>query len=282
MNCLHLLSRAALVCVLSVSAHAAEQAPRWELGIGAAGVSLPDYRGSDESRAYVLPFPYVAYRLDWLKADRNGMRATLFDSDRVELNLSLGATPPVNSSKNRAREGMPDIKPMLEFGPSLDINVWRNTSDTTRVDLRLPLRAALEARSNPRGAGWVFAPRLNIDFSGLGRPDGAKDGWKLGFLLSPMFADKQQNAYFYTVDEAYARADRPAYQAQAGYAGTQFLGALSRRFDKLWVGAYARYDNLRGAAFADSPLVKRTSYLSYGIAFTWTFAQSSEMVSTHE
>ncbi|MDP5239225.1 MipA/OmpV family protein [Uliginosibacterium sp. 31-16] len=256
----------------------AEQVPRWELGMGAGGVSMPDYRGSDETRSYLLPFPYVAYRFEWLKADRNGVRATLFDSDRVELNMSLGATPPVRSKNNHAREGMPDIKPMIEFGPSMDFSLWRSEDKSKRLNLLLPVRAAIEARSNPRSAGWVFTPKLNFDISGIGMPAGSKEGWNLGLVAGPLFADKRQNAYFYTVDEQYARPDRPAYQARAGYAGTQFLASLSRRYGKAWVGAYARYDNLRGAVFEDSPLVKRSSYVTYGLAFTWTFAQSSEMV----
>ncbi|GAB2897575.1 hypothetical protein GCM10027046_28930 [Uliginosibacterium flavum] len=275
MNALRCLGLGLLALALPVHA---EQLPRWEVGMGVGGVSMPDYRGSDETRNYLLPFPYVAYRLEWLKADRNGVRATLFDSDKAELNLSLGATPPVRSKNNVAREGMPDIKPMIEFGPSLDFNLWRNEADNTRLDLRLPLRAAIEARSNPRSAGWVFSPKLNIDFVGLGMPAGSKEGWNLGLVAGPMFADRRQNAYFYTVDEEYARADRPAYQARSGYAGMQFLTSLSRKFGKTWVGAYARYDNLHGAVFENSPLVKRSSYITYGFGVTWSFLQSSELV----
>ena len=49
--------------------------PLWELGVGVAGLRLPDYRGSDQSRGYVLPLPYIVYRGTWLKADRDGARA---------------------------------------------------------------------------------------------------------------------------------------------------------------------------------------------------------------
>jgi len=260
--------------------HAAqtELLPRWELGMGAAAVSLPDYRGSDESSKYLLPFPLVVYRFDWLKADRNGVRATLFDSERMELNMSMGATPPIKSKNNAAREGMPDIKPMIEFGPSLDFNLWRSSGDNTRLNLLLPVRAAFEVGNDMRLAGLVFTPKLNLDFSALGMPEGSTEGWRLGLVAGPLFADQQQNAYFYSVDPQYARADRPAYTAKAGYSGAQFLTSLSRRFGKAWVGAYARWDSLKGATFEDSPLVKRNSYATYGVAVTWTFAQSEDKV----
>lgn len=266
-----------LALASAVPAQAAE-VPRWEIGMGAGGVRLPDYRGSDESRNYLLPFPYFAYRLDWLKADRSGVRATIFDTDRTELNLSLGATPPVRSSKNQAREGMPDLKPMIEIGPSLDVRLWRSEGGSRSLDLRMPLRAAFEARTNPRAAGWTFSPRLNFDIAGLGRADGTQEGWRLGLLAGPLFADSRQNRYFYSVDESQARAGRPAYRASGGYSGMQFLTSISRKFGDVWFGAYARWDTLHGAVFEDSPLVRRSSYFTAGFGVTWTFARSSELV----
>lgn len=271
------LALSLLLGLASLSAHA-EMKPRWELGMGFGAVSLPDYRGADERRNYLLPFPYLAYRFEWLKADRNGLKARLFDSDRVELNLSLGATPPVRSKHNRAREGMPDLKPMLELGPSLDLNLWRSADQNTRLDLRLPVRAAIEARREARFAGWLFSPRLNVDFLNLDQPG----GWRLGLVTGPTFADRRQNDYFYGVAPEYARSDRPAYAGKGGYTGWQFLGALSRQYGKTWVGAYARWDDLRGAVFADSPLLRRKSYFTAGFAVTWTFAESSERVEVGE
>jgi outer membrane protein len=275
MKIFHLLTLCLLAC--SLPCHA-ESAPRWELGLGVGGLVMPDYRGSDESRAYLLPFPYVVYRLDWLKADRNGVNAKLFNSERIALNLSLDASPPVRSKNNQARDGMPDIKPLLGVGPSLDINLWRNEDKSARVDLRLPVRAVTTLQSNSQWAGFVFTPRLNLDLLGLGKAPGTEEGWNLGLAAGPLFADRRQNAYFYSVSDQYARTDRQAYQSRGGYAGTQMLTSLSHRYGKLWVGAYARRDSLQGAVFEDSPLVKRKSYLSAGFAITWTFAQSSEMV----
>ena len=262
--------------------YASEMLPRWELGLGFGGLVMPDYRGSDESRAYVLPFPYAVYRIDWLTADRNGVRATLFDSDRVELNMSLSASPPVRSKNNQARSGMPDIKPMLEFGPSLDFNLWRNAGDTARLDLRLPVRTAVTVQSSPQSAGWVFSPRVNLDLMGLGAGGNVREGWRLGLVAGPMFGDRRQHAYYYDVDQRYARSDRPAYASRGGYAGTQFLVSLSRKIDNMWLGAYARWDTLKGAVFEDSPLVKRSSYASAGFAVSWTLGQSADMVEVRD
>ncbi|MBK9217313.1 MAG: MipA/OmpV family protein [Uliginosibacterium sp.] len=246
--------------------------PRWELGVGAAGISMPEYRGADESTRFVLPFPLFVYRLDWLKADRSGVRATLLESARTEVNLSVNAGPPVRSKNNRAREGMPDIKPMVEFGPSLEIKLWQPEPDGPQLRALMPVRAAFTVQSRPRVAGWVFQPRLNLDLPKLG------GSWNVGLLAGPVFATRRQHAYLYDVDAAHARSDRPAYQAKGGYSGTQFLASVSRKSGATWFGAYARYDNLRGAAFADSPLVRRRNYFTTGFAVTWTLARSSELV----
>ncbi len=251
----------------------AERVPQWELGAGVVGLLLPDYRGSDEVHRYLLPVPYVIYRLEWLKADQTGIHSILFDSEKAEINLSLSATPPVRSKNNRAREGMSDLRPMVEFGPSLDVHLWRSDGRRFKLDVRTPLRAAFTVESHPRDAGVSLSPTMNFDVAGLGgRP------WQLGLLAGPIFATSRQHQYFYGVSESDARPDRPAFDARGGYAGLQFLVALSRRFEKAWFGAYARYDTLRGAVFEDSPLVRRPYYLSAGFAIAWIPLQSSRMI----
>ena len=256
---------------------AAEMVPQWELGAGVAGLMLPDYRGSDEVRNYLLPLPYIIYRLDWIRADRNGVRSTLLNREYAEVNLSLSATPPVRSNNNRARQGMSDLRPMVEFGPSLDIHLWRSDGHRFKLDVRTPVRAAFTVESHPRDAGVSLSPTLNFDVAGIGgRP------WQLGMLAGPIFATRRQHQYFYGVSESDARPDRPAFDAHGGYAGLQFLVALSRQFEKAWFGAYARYDTLRGAVFEDSPLVRRDYYVSAGFAIAWVPLRSSSLIEREE
>jgi outer membrane protein len=140
--------------------------------------------------------------------------------------------------------------------------------------LRLPLRAAVTVEASPRYIGWTFTPRFAVD---IADPLGAA-GWNLGVLAGPLFAAHRYDQYLYSVAPQYATASRPEYQASGGYAGTQAITAVSKRFPRFWVGAYARYDTLSGASFAASPLVKRDSYWSAGFGISWMIHRSTEMV----
>lgn len=269
---------AALLVACPVTFAVAGEKPLWEVGIGVTALYFPDYPGSGQSSPYALPFPYFVYRGEILKADRDGIRGIFFDSDRIELNVSVGASLPVNSDDNPARQGMPDLDPTIEIGPSVDINLWRTSDRRHKLDLRLPVRTAVTVRGGMDDVGWVFSPRLNLDIVDVG----GLAGWNLGLLAGPLFGSERNHDYFYSVGSQYANADRPAYDAAGGYAGSQFLMALSKRYPKYWVGAFARLDSLAGATFADSPLVEREYSFSAGIGVAWILGESSTRVEAFE
>jgi outer membrane scaffolding protein for murein synthesis (MipA/OmpV family) len=252
----------------------AQEKPLWEAGVGVLAVNLPAYRGARESLTDVLPIPFLVYRGEYVKADKDGIRGVLFDSGRVEVNLSVAASPPVNSGKVSARLGMPDLNPSLELGPSVDIKLWQSPDSATRVKLFVPMRAAFTLERHPQYVGWQFTPRINLD---VDHPLGMQD-WTLGNVAGPIFGSREQHAYFYGVQPQYANAERKAYEAKAGFAGVQILSALWKRFPSYWVGGFVRYDALSGAVFKDSPLVTRSSGFSGGIAISWVLGQSSRMV----
>jgi len=266
---------AALAAAITVVAHA-EEKPLWELGLGAGTLIFNDYRGADTTHVYPVPVPYVVYRGKFLRSDHNGVRGKLFDQQRIELNLSINGTTPVRNDS--ARHGMPDLRPTLEIGPSLDAHLWKSATERFKLDLRLPARAAYTIESSPHMVGVFVAPNLSLD---VAQKPGA-EGWKLGLLAGPLFANRRYDDYFYSVAPQYASPGRPAFAAAGGYAGTQFLTSLSRRYPDYWVGAYLRHDTLAGASFAASPLVRRDSYWSAGFGIAWIIRRSSVLVESDE
>jgi MipA family protein len=267
------LFAAALLPCLSAQA---EQQPLWELGLGPAMLWLRDYRGASSSHAYPLPLVYFVYRGKFLRSDRDGIRGEIFDEKRVELHISLSATPPVRNAA--ARSGMPGLRSTVEIGPELDVRLWRSAEERVKLDFLAAARSAITLEAKPQALGWILDPHLTLDIAA----PGGLIGWKLGLLTGPLFATRNYNDYYYTVAPQYATTGRPAYEATAGFAGTQMVMSLTKRFPRYWTGAYVRYDTLSGASFADSPLVKRNSYWSAGFAVAWIIGRSSHLVEATE
>jgi outer membrane scaffolding protein for murein synthesis (MipA/OmpV family) len=247
----------------------AENERLWEGGIGLSTLSFPDYRGSKERQAYLIPFPYVVYRGDHLKIDRSGIRNVFFSSDRVRLDLSLNASLPVDSSENPLRVGMPDLDPTFEIGPRLSI-LLKEFENGGVLNFRLPVRAHITTEF--KHEGWLANPELDLYLPGaVGR-------WNLGVKLGPLFADADFHNYYYSVDPQYATSTRPAFNADGGYSGMVLISSLSRRFDRFWVSGFVRYDQLSGTTFDDSPLVETDHSVMGGVAAAWIFARSKKRV----
>lgn len=259
-------------CLILVSFFAdAEPKPLLELGIGAGGLSIPDYRGSAEQQLLGFPVPYIIYRGDRLKVGRSGITGELLKNTRWELDLSINASPPANSDDNPARSGMPDLSPAIELGPELSYNLGEPV-EGVELKLNLPVRAVISVDpSDFQQIGWLAQPNIN-----LYAPNYFHD-WSLGLEAGLLFADKEYHNYFYGVTEQFATTGRPAFRADSGYSGAVLRTTLSKRFKQYWVGVFLRYDNLSNVVFNDSPLLEEKHSFMAGVAFAWIFYQSKDM-----
>lgn len=257
----------ALLAIVCPPARA--ERPLWELGLGVGWLKLPDYRGADHARNWVLPVPYVVYRGKILKADRDGARAVLLDTDRVDFDISVAATAPARSQGNAARQGMPDLAATFEVGPNLNLTLARGA--WWKLQARAPLRAALTIESHPRMIGWQAGPNLALDTR--------LDGWNASLLAGPVFGSRGFNGYTYDVAPPYATPARPAYRAPAGFGGWRAIASTSRRFGSMWLGGFVGADTVSGAVYETSPLVRRPRTLAFGVALSWVFAASAQQVS---
>lgn len=268
----------ALIAAVPCGARAGEF-PLWEAGAGVAVIDFAQYRGSDQRRTFVLPVPYLVYRGEYLKADRDSVRGQFIKNDRVELSVSVNGSIPVDSTDNAARAGMPDLDPTLELGPNLRLTVLRKPDRSIEIGLRLPVRTVIATDfSHTRNVGWVFEPQINIDF----RDTWLGEGWNLGLAAGPLYGDRRYHTYFYGVAPAFATPQRPAFNAAGGYAGSQILGAASKRFGSFWVGGFVRLDTLAGAAFEASPLVRQKDSFAAGFAIAWIIGRSQKTVEAEE
>jgi outer membrane scaffolding protein for murein synthesis (MipA/OmpV family) len=170
---------------------------------------------------------------------------------------------------------MPHLDPTLEVGPRLNVKLMANRARDWALNLRIPLRAVIATDlSDVEGAGFLAYPHLSFDT----RPAFFGGRWSLGLQAGPLFATRKYHSYFYAVEPQFATPERPAYAASGGYSGALALASITRRFQSVWVGAFARYDTLKGAAFESSPLMRRDYSVMAGVAFAWVFAESARKV----
>lgn len=251
----------------------AEDLPRWEMGIGLGGLYLPDYRGSNEQSGYVVPLPYLIYRSDFVNVDREGVRGTLLGWDRVRLDISAALDIPVNSDQNEARAGMPDLDSTFEIGPALEVRLWEGATKN-RLTLNLPLRVVIATDlAHYDSLGWVFAPYFSFTI-----PWPTRDLGDIEFSFGPSYASHHFHDYYYGVEPQYATPQRPTYEADSGYSGSRYSIGVSRRVGDIWFGVFARYDDLSGAVFINSPLVKQDHAVTVGGGIAYVFAKSQETV----
>ncbi len=252
---------------------AAERLPVWEFGLGGGVIRIPDYRGSDEASVYPYPFVMPIYRGRYLQADEEGIKGVLGETSRLRFDFSLDGNVPVTSD-NDARRGMDDLDPVFQIGPMLRYKPWKSQVGQRSLILDLPIRAALSLGSGVDYVGYAITPRVSYR-QRVKLPGGS---WKWSTGLSAFYGSEGLHDYYYQVDPADVTAWRPAYQAEAGFGGWRLQTNLYRRDPKKLLSFYALYDDVRGANFADSPLVRSNGGFTFGVLVTWFFVQSKDLV----
>jgi outer membrane protein len=272
-----LVAAAVALGLLSTPARA-EERPKWEVGVGGVFYAEPDYTGSDEYRFRAIPFPWVVYRGERVRLDREGIQARIFGTDLIRLDVSGSGQYSVDSDDNDRRHGMPDLDWIGQIGPKLTFVVARSDDGRQSLDVDVPLRVALAVDFDHFSyEGLVASPKLSYRYE--------PEGWRFESHAGLEFQSNSYNEFYYSVPVRHATPDRPFYGADGGYAGFRLAAGVSRYFTTpiswlgpFYVGVFARYINLEGATFHDSPLVGSNHTLIGGIALGWVFHKSSEMV----
>lgn len=263
-----------VVCAATALTAAASERPLWELAVGAGVVSLPYYRGAESNRVLPVPFVYPVYRGDVLKVDEEGVRGLFFESERARLDLSADGTVPGSDDDVEGREGMPNLDATFQIGPSLEVDLWERRAHAQRLILTLPLRGVFAVDSTPDYIGLAASPKVTY----YRRFRFASRYWRLGLTGGFEVGSDKLHDYFYTVDPQFETPARPSFDAGSGYAGTRFTLSAQGRRGNNWIGMFLRYDNVDGATFDDSPLVRRSGNFSAGIVVGWFVARSQRTV----
>ena len=259
----------ALVTCGPTAAQNAEKQPLWEVGFFGLGLSQQAYPGSDQQVQRGLAVPYFIYRGEFLRADRGSAGLRAIKTDTFELDVGFAGAFGSSSQDIRARQGMPDLGTLVEFGPRVK---WQLGTDTLggRWRLELPVRGVFDLSDGAARRGTAFEPELNVQWRSSSRAN-------YSLSLSAVVGDQSLAQTFYGVTAAQATSSRMVYTAQSGLMGWRAAATYSRPLGTDWrVFTYLRADSVAGAANEASPLVRKTSGLTAGIGVSYTWLRSSQ------
>jgi len=251
--------------------------PLWEFGVGAFSGWLPDYPAAGQNTVRTIAVPVPIYRGEiWRvggEENRGAVSGRFINKDRYEFDVSLSGAFPVDSGSNNARRDMPDLDFLFGIGPQLIFKLI-NEPGHRKLNFNLQARAVFSTDfSSIDSRGYVFNPKLNYTRKHVTDLD-----LKVFTSVGPIFATEKLMDYFYQVDPAFVTPTRPAYDADAGYLGSNMTLGVSKRFNnrfRLMLGT--RLGIHTGATNDDSPLFKDELNVSVFSAFIWSIYQSEEL-----
>jgi hypothetical protein len=251
--------------------------PLWEFGLGAFSGWLPDYPAAGQNTVRTIAVPVPIYRGEiWRvggEENRGAVSGRFFKNDRFEFDVSLSGAFPVDSGSNNARRDMPDLDFLFGIGPQLVFKLI-NEPGHRKLNFNLQARAVYSTDfSSIDSRGYVFNPKLNYAREHVSDLD-----LKVFSSMGPIFASEKLMEYFYQVDPEFVTPARPAYDADAGYLGSNITLGVSKRFNnrfRLMLGT--RLGIHTGATNDDSPLFKDELNVSVFSAFIWSIFQSEEL-----
>ncbi len=232
-----------------------------DLGVGAGEMSYPDYLGSNHTNSTILPFPYIDYHSDTMDIDQDGLKQRLFSIDGLSLRISMSGSLPVHSSG--AREGMSNLDIAGEIGPAIIYKLYKKDGLSLKLDF--PIRAVISTNFKElKYRGYKYDPRFAIDYNFL-------DGYLFQFQTGGVWADRKFQNYIYGVDNRFITEDRTQYRAKKGYIGYKTSIGISKKFNRVWAGAFIRYYDLNRAVSKDSPLFSRSYAIYSGLFIAYLF-----------
>lgn len=255
--------------------------PLWELGIGGFAAAGPDYPASGNYSANGLPLPLIIYRGDIFRLGDDALaRVVPIETPDFSFGVSLDGSFAASGDDNALRDGLPELDALFEIGPEIVLagpSVDLGLQVPAQVTFKLQARAVYAIDFEDFDAtyeGYVIKPLAQLD-----APAAFGPGSFASASIGPVFASEAVHDYFYEVDPAFARPDRPAFDADAGYLGAEIsLAAGYEVNDRVSVFGGLRLALHEGAANDDSPLFEDEIGVSAFLGVSYAIFQSQRVV----
>lgn len=252
----------------TVSFASSQNLPLYEIGIAGAALSIQDYPAADQSHVKYLLLPTFIYRGEIFRSDKGGVSAKLFKSDRIKIDLSLGASLPSSAKDNKARQGMEDLDLLAEIGPSLTYIISKTEDYFFKFSLPIRVVTSTDAfftkqrgrRINPEFRYW-----LSIN-----------EHWGLGMTYEWHYGTEDLNDYFYEVTKGDATNSREQYNAKEGFIGQSFGSYIKAKYGKVTSFIGLSLNQYHQSVNEASPLFRNRLNTNIFIGFNYFFHHSQK------
>lgn len=242
----------------------------FELGAGLGVARFDHYIGSDQSKNYFMPFPYIYYRSKNFTVDRESIKGKTFFNDNFKLGVDFGARLPVKSKDNFARKGMPDLKLVTYIGPSIEFCIKAKCDEKNNFKIHTSiLKPLIIDASEFNDLDWLG--KIGAKYSHTLWSDEQKGNMELLTQFNLNFQGEKFSNYYYAVENGEELSNRSLYSTNSGFAGYNFSAGTRWRINQWWLGAFVNYYDINDAKFSDSPLVKKESNWQFALAFSYVF-----------
>jgi len=244
--------------------------PLWTAGLFMVAADHAVYPGAERRARNGKVLPFITWRGPVLRVESGSAGLRALRTPRAELDFSAAAAFGSDGRDTGAREGMPAIGTLVEFGPSLRINLGELREDGQRPPLRLdlPMRAVFDADRDLEFAGVSFEPRVTWRLPRVAE-------WNPSVYTGVLFGNRALNHMYYGVDPVYVTETRPAYEAHSGLVATRLGTSWARMLGRDWrLALHASVETVKGAANRDSPLIGRSWDHTLAVTLTWTALRS--------
>lgn len=241
--------------------------PLWEIGAVGVAVSQQAYPGASGRVNPGLALPFLVYRGEFLRADRESAGIRAVKTPTFEIDVGVAASFGSSSDDVAVRRGMPDLGTLVEFGPRLKWHLGQGPGQG-RLRAEFPLRGVFDLNDRLAHKGMAFEPELIFERRTQG-------GWSYSTSIGAVWGDRRLADMFYGVAAVHATAGRTAYVADSGLIAWRLSASLSRDLSPdLRLFGFAHVDNVAGAANESSPLVQQKTGASVGLGLTYTWKRS--------
>ena len=165
--------------------------------------------GSAQQVNRALVPAFFIYRGKYLRADRGSVGVRAIKTDTMEVDVGVSGEFGSSSNDIEARNGMPDLGTLVEFGPRVKWNLGSGPGNG-RWRAELALRGVFDLTDSLKDRGISLEPELIFERS---TGSGIRYSTSFGLVLG----DERLADTFYGVAPAHATASRPAYKAQSGF-----------------------------------------------------------------